>query len=770
MRRNRNPETVDRQALSLPPSGAFYRGGGWSYFTLYLRQVLAQLWKTSYRLRWWLGVWLSLIGSGALGGMPLWVLLLLVSVAAVGTLMVLGGVRGVRFDPVFIESLWARYAGLSYNPWRILRDRPVVPHPLWNAHQAWAHDVLRGVRLPKIPAQILWQWEPPPRIELAAVAVVGLLVTVGPGSVRDISTPLSQITGITQAPPLQAHVTLPELLGFPAQTLPIQPFLKVPVGSSITVTFPTAQRFIPFVRVGDHKIRLYSMDKQTWTGTLEHPVGGGSHVHLGFVSLPLGSLSVVMDQPPHIQWRDQITSHDAGTLALPYQAQDDFGVQAIMAHSRLVNPQDVAPAFRDVQTWDLQRLDTPPYPLGGTEDTATLEGGESYAAGFAVDLSLSVRDARGQMGETGPQMVVLPLPIYHTPAAAQIYKIRAALIRGGGMADAMRALTQTLPILPPPAPSMFLAIKSLMLKLQRGAEEDRRPIVDLLWGVLQDIEPQKGLNQAQNVQALLDQLAQALSDPTQRAAVMETLKQALEQYFQQLQTLMKQQGLMPPNSQFDLRPLADILSRLEEAAQYGDPAKATQIIEDLKKMMQGMPKSQADLAAMQALQRAMEDLGKLTEAQANLIQEAETPSGVQEGTAARQEVLKTELTRLQQVMDGFGLAPPSLDKAKQAMTEAESALKEASPEAMPLMRQALEALNESSQQAMEQLSQQGRFLPMGMGGAGGQMGPQAQDPNITIPQDSGSAQLRKILKDIRDRVNQEEGTTRTYLQNLLKGE
>jgi hypothetical protein len=761
---------MDRQALSLPPSGAFYRGGGRSYLTLYLRQVLAQLWKTSYRLRWWLGVWLSLIGSGALGGMPLWVLLLLVSVAAVGTLMVLGGVRGVRFDPVFIESLWARYAALPYNPWRILRDRPVVPHPLWDAHRAWAHDVLRGVRLPKIPAQILWQWEPPTRIELAAVAVVGLLVTVGPGSVRDISTPLSQITGITQAPPLQAHVTLPEVLGFPAQTLPIQPFLKAPVGSTITVTFPTAQRFIPFVRVGDHKIRLYSMDKQTWTGTLEHPAGGGSHVHLGFVSLPLGSLSVVMDQPPHIQWRDQITSHDAGTLTLPYQAQDDFGVQAIMAHSRLVNPQDVASAFRDVQTWDLQRLGTPPYPLGGTEDTATLEGGESYAAGFAVDLSLSVRDARGQMGETGPQRVVLPLPIYHTPAAAQIYKIRAALIRGGGMADAMRALTQTLPILPPPAPSMFLAIKSLMLKLQRGAEEDRRPIVDLLWGVLQDIEPQKGLNQAQNVQALLDQLAQALPDPTQRAAVMETLKQALEQYFQQLQTLMKQQGLMPPNSQFDLRPLADILSRLEEAAQYGDPAKATQMIEDLKKMMQGMPKSQADLAAMKALQRAMEDLGKLAEAQANLIQEAETPSGVQEGTAARQEALKTELTRLQQVMDGFGLAPPSLDKAKQAMTAAESALKEASPEAMPLMRQALEALNESSQQAMEQLSQQGRFLPMGMGGEGGQMGPQAQDPDITIPQDAGSAQLRKILKDIRDRVNQEEGTTRTYLQNLLKGE
>ncbi|MFM7622091.1 MAG: DUF4175 family protein [Alphaproteobacteria bacterium] len=104
------------------------------------------------------------------------------------------------------------------------------------------------------------------------------------------------------------------------------------------------------------------------------------------------------------------------------------------------------------------------------------------------------------------------------------------------------------------------------------------------------------------------------------------------------------------------------------------------------------------------------------------------------------------------------------------MTGAEAALKEASPEALPLMRQALEALNESTQQAMDQLSQQGRFMPMGMGGEGSQMGPQAQDPDITIPQDSGSARLRKILKDIRSRVNQEEGTTRTYLQNLLKGE
>jgi hypothetical protein len=338
------------------------------------------------------------------------------------------------------------------------------------------------------------------------------------------------------------------------------------------------------------------------------------------------------------------------------------------------------------------------------------------------------------------------------------------------MTQALQSLSQTLTLLPQPAPPMFLAIKSLMLKLQRGTEDDRRPIVDLLWGVIQTIEPQKGLNQGKTVESLLDQLMQALSDPNQRAAVMQTLRQALDQYFQQLQAMMKQQGMMPNTTQFDLRPLDDFLKRLEETLQYGDPAKAARMIYDLKQMMQGMPKSQADLAAMKALQQAMQDFGKLSEAQANLIKEAESPSGGEEGAAARQEALKTELTRLQQVMDGFGLAPPSLDRAKHAMAGAVQALKDASPTAPSLMRQALEALNESSQQAMEQLSQQGRFMPMGMGGEGGQMGPQAQDPDITIPQDSGSAQLRKILKDIRDRVNQEEGTTRTYLQNLLKGE
>ena len=435
-----------------------------------------------------------------------------------------------------------------------------------------------------------------------------------------------------------------------------------------------------------------------------------------------------------------------------------------------MNPLHVAPAFRDMETWDVTRFDTPPYPMGGAEETATLEGGEAYAAGHEVDLSLSARDALGQMGETQTRRVVLPVPTYDTPAAAALYEIRRQLIAEGSMAEALKSLSQTLTLLPQPQPSLFLAIKSLMLKLQRGTEDDRRPIVDLLWGIIQTIEPQKGLNQGKTVESLLDQLMQALSDPNQRAAVMQTLRQALDQYFQQLQAMMKQQGMMPPNSQFDLRPLDDFLNRLEEAAQYGDPAKAAQMIHDLKQMMQGMPKSQADLAAMKALQQAMEDLGKLSEAQANLIKEAESPSGTKEGRAARQEALKTELTRLQQVMDGFGLAPPSLDKAKQAMTGAEAALKEGSPEAQPLMRQALEALNESSQQAMEQLSQQGRFMPMGMGGEGGQMGPQAQDPDITIPQDAGSAQLRKILKDIRDRVNQEEGATRTYLQNLLKGE
>ena len=767
MRRNRNPETVDRQALSLPPSGAIYRGGGRSYLALYLRQVLAKLWKTSYRLRWWLGGLLAVMGSGVLGGVPLWVLLTLLALALVGTFILLGGVRGARFDPVSMESLWTRYGGLPHNPWRIVRDRPAVPHVLWDAHLAWAHDRLRNLRLPRIP----WQMTKPSRTELAAAAVVVLLLSFGFGRLQDITGPLSRIPGVTQVPSLQAEVTPPEGFGLPTQTLPSPPpFLRAPVGSTLSVTFSTPQRMIPYAHVGDSKIRLHSKDGQTWKGILDTPASGFGQIHLGFVSSPMGSIAVLADQPPQIQWRGQPTADSGGGLTLPYQALDDFGLQVIMAHSRLVNPLHVAPAFRDMETWDVTRFDTPPYPMGGAEETATLEGGEAYAAGHEVDLSLSARDALGQMGETQTRRVVLPVPTYDTPAAAALYEIRRQLIAEGSMAEALKSLSQTLTLLLQPQPSLFLAIKSLMLKLQRGTEDDRRPIVDLLWGIIQTIEPQKGLNQGKTVESLLDQLMQALSDPNQRAAVMQTLRQALDQYFQQLQAMMKQQGMMPPNSQFDLRPLDDFLNRLEEAAQYGDPAKAAQMINDLKQMMQGMPKSQADLAAMKALQQAMEDLGKLSEAQANLIKEAESPSGAKEGTAARQEALKTELTRLQQVMDGFGLAPPSLDKAKQAMTGAEAALKEGSPEAQPLMRQALEALNESSQQAMEQLSQQGRFMPMGMGGEGGQMGPQAQDPDITIPQDAGSAQLRKILKDIRDRVNQEEGTTRTYLQNLLKGE
>jgi hypothetical protein len=707
------------------------------------------------------------MGSGVLGGLPLWALLALLALALVGTFILLGGVRGARFDPVSMESLWTRYGGLPYNPWRILRDRPAVAHPLWDAHLAWARDALRGIGLPRIP----WGFKKPSRIELAAVAVVVLVLGLRGDHVWDVSHRLNRIPGVTQVPSLQAEVAPPEGFGLPTQTLPSPPpFLRAPVGSVLTVTFSTPQQMIPYAHIGGVKFRLHSKDGQTWKGILDTPAEGFGQIRLGFVSSPMGSIAVLADQPPQIQWVNPVKPDTFGGLTLSYQALDDFGVQRVMAHSRLVNPADVAPAFRDMEMWDVVQFDTPPYPMGGAEETPTLEGGAAYAAGHAVDLSLSARDAMGQMGESQNQRVVWPVPTFRTPVAADLYHIRAALIQGGEMKKALQSLSQTLTLLPQPEPPLFLAIKSLMLKLQRGAEDDRRSIVDLLWGVIETIEPQKGLNQAKTVESLLDQLMQTLSDPNQRAAVMQTLKQALDQYFQQLQAMMKQQGLMPNTTQFDLRPLDDFLKRLEETLQYGDPAKAAEMIDDLKKMMQGMPKSQADLAAMKALQQAMQDLGKLSEAQANLIKEAESPSGGEEGAAARQEALKTELNRLQQVMDGFGLAPPSLDRAKQAMAGAAQALKDASPEAIPLMRQALEALNESSQQAMEQLSQQGRFMPMGMGGEGSQMGPQAQDPDITIPQDSGSAQLRKILKDIRDRVNQEEGTTRTYLQNLLKGE
>jgi hypothetical protein len=239
--------------------------------------------------------------------------------------------------------------------------------------------------------------------------------------------------------------------------------------------------------------------------------------------------------------------------------------------------------------------------------------------------------------------------------------------------------------------------------------------------------------------------------------------------------MMKQQGLMPENSQFNLAPLDTLLKRLEEAAQYGDPQKAAEMLEQLKKMMQGMPKGPADLAAMKALQKTMQDLGKLSEAQAKLMKDVENPDrpAQDNADAARQEALKTELNRLQQEMNRFGLTPPGLGKAEEAMTGAARALKEGSPLAPTLMREALAALNESLNQAMEQLSQQGRFTPMGMGmGMGGEggTGQNAQDPDMTLPEDTGSTRLRQILNGIRQRVNTEEGTTRDYLQNLLRGE
>ena len=429
MRRNRNPETVDRQALSLPPSGAIYRGGGRFYFILYIRQVLGNLWKTSYRLRWWLGGLLAVMGSGVLGGLPLWALLTLLALALVGTFILLGGVRGARFDPVSMESLWTRYGGLPHNPWRIVRDRPAAPHVLWDAHLAWAHDTLRNLRLPRIP----WGFKKLSRIELAAVAVVVLVLGLRGDPLRDVSDRLNRIPGVTQVPSLQAEVAPPEGFGLPTQTLPSPPpFLRAPVGSTLSVTFNTPQRMIPYAHVGDSKIRLHSKDGQTWKGILDTPASGFGQIHLGFVSSPMGSIAVLADQPPQIQWRGQPTADSGEGLTLPYQALDDFGLQVIMAHSRLVNPLDVAPAFRDMETWDVTRFDTPPYPMGGAEETATLEGAGAYAAGHAVDLSLSARDAMGQMGETQTRRVVWPVPTHRTPAAAQLYQIRAGLIAGGG--------------------------------------------------------------------------------------------------------------------------------------------------------------------------------------------------------------------------------------------------------------------------------------------------------------------------------------------------
>jgi hypothetical protein len=709
------------------------------------------------------------VASGIFGGLPLGGLIGIVGVALVGTLMLLGRVRGKAFDPVSIESLWARYGNLPYNPWRIVRDRAVVPHPLWEAHVAWARDLLKTIRLPRIP----WHWEQPRHKELVMGAVVILALLVGPGQIQDITGPLGRIEGVTQAPSFEARLNAPEILGLPAQTVGQGATLSpLPVGSTVTVAFPKTQRIIPYVAVGNETIRLITKDTQTWQGILEKPVSGPATLHFGFISVPLGSLSVVSDQPPNITWRGRIQAETPGALTLSYGMQDDFGIQVVSAHGRLVDPKNVAAAFRGPETWDVLVLDQPPYPVGGKDETSVLDVSGAYAAGYEVDLSLSARDAMGQMGESGVQRVILPPPTYRHPVAGALYQMRADLIAGGDMKQALPILSEPLSRLPLPKAGTFLALKAMTLMLQRGAEDDRRAVVDLLWGVIQDLEPQASLKDAQTVQSLLDQLGQSLDNPAQRAAVMQKLRESLQKYFQQLQTMMKQQGLMPENSQFDLAPLDALLKRLEDAAQYGDPQKAAEMVEQLKKMMQGMPKSPADLAAMKALQKSMQDLGKLSEQQAQLMKDVDDPNRPPQDTtdAKRQEALKTELNRLQQEFSRFGLTPPSLGKADEAMAGAVEALKQGSPVAPILMRQALEALNESLNQAMEQLQEQGRFTPMGMASGGEGSGIQGQDPEVTIPDDKGSARLRQILDVIRDRVNNEEGTTRDYLQNLLRGE
>ena len=822
-----------------------------------LRITLTGLWAERIARAFW-PLWTVAIAAVAVAAMgvqdnlPLEAAWFGLVAVAVG--LIWAAIYGFRtfHKPTRTEALVRLDARLPGQPIAALRDAQAIGGTdpasiaVWNAHRARMAARAAGAK----PVEPDLRLASRDKYALRYVALTGLVMALIFGSLWRVTSVGNLATGgaaiAAAGPAWEAWAQPPAYTGKPALYLNDQ--------TAGVLTLPTGTRL---------QIRLYGEPgalilTETVSGRTDAAgAAGAADATQEFLVTKSGSLAidgdggrewqvtVTADTAPTVTPAAEIGREADGRFKQKFTATDDYGVTK--GEVRIALDLSATPRIFglkvDPETTDPVILDLPLPVRGNRADmksTLVDDLSKHLFSNLPVTMTYSVTDAAGQIGVSAPIKLTLPGRRFFDPFAAALIEMRRDIM--WNRLNAPRAVQILKAVTNKPEGFVrneraYLRLRVALKRLDASATNlettARDEIVEELWQIALLVEEGDLASAQERLRRAQDRLDEAIKNgasPEEIDALMEEMRQALDNYMQELAEENERNGEEEtsqngPSIEMSQDQLQQMLDKLQQLMEEGKTAEAAELMEQLRQFMENMQVAQGEGQGQGQGkgkggpgQQAMRDLGKTLRDQQGLSddafrdlqdgQEGNQPgqqgepkpgqdgSGGQNGKslAERQQELQDRLDTLNEngKLPGKGseqgdAGREKLGDAGRAMDQAEDALRNGDlPGALDKQAEAMDAMRDGIRDFGEALAQEGRNQnqsPDGQQADGNDrpgdrdpLGREAGEDSRRIGSDRNLLQgedvyrrAQDLLEEIRKRSGEQarpEGE-RNYLKRLL---
>jgi uncharacterized protein (TIGR02302 family) len=536
---------------------------------------------------------------------------------------------------------------------------------IWRAHKARLAALIGRLRIGR----------PEPRIDtrdpyaLRALALLSAVLALGiaGNSASDRFQSAFRFGGVAAASDarIDAWVTPPGYTGKPpimladgarsvAQTMGTDKAVEVPERSILIIRSsagPDAGLSIDVRKGGADTERVAAAAPKTAGDPLElrYEIKSSVMVTAQGAAAGLGTwgFNVIPDKPPRITLVKPPERTPRGSMKLVTKVEDDYGVVAAEAKVAKVPPAAGDPRTAWARAESLRGprlpLERPPVltlrlPRAGAKDgeaTTYLELGRHPWAGTRVRMTLEAKDTAGQIGRTEPMDMVLPERQFSKPLARAVNEQRRKLIDDSRnrpmVVKALAALT-----LEPEGfiddSHVYLGLRTVYHRLAHsGSRATLKSAVEQLWHIALRIEDGDLSDAERALREAQDKLSKALEDgasDSEIQSLMQDLRQALNNYMEQLSKQAEAQAMeapngLDPNSQtLSQQDLDRMMKKIEEMARGGSREQAQQMLSEMRDMLERLQSgrmAESQMRQGREMMKKMDELGNIVGDQQKLM-------------------------------------------------------------------------------------------------------------------------------------------------------
>ncbi len=321
------------------------------------------------------------------------------------------------------------------------------------------------------------------------------------------------------------------------------------------------------------------------------------------------TVKVIDDLAPEVALTDEISRSLQGSMQIPYQAKDDYGIEGGQVtvgldlsavdrrHGLTLDPESRPQVSFDIQL-----------PFRGSreqiEDIVVEELAEHPWAGLPVVINFSVFDARQNTSAIDPVHIAMPGKRFFDPLAGSIAEQRRDLLWNRNNADRVGMILKAVTTRPDgffDNETAYLMTRTAIRRLDyaAGAQLDdtlRDDVAELLWQAALLIEDGDLGDAAERLKRAQERLSDAMKNGAtddEIQQLMDELRQATRDYMRQLaenaeRNPDRQQSSTDPSRTVTPDMIQELMNRIQELMEQGRMDEAAELLQQLQQMMENM--------------------------------------------------------------------------------------------------------------------------------------------------------------------------------------